>query len=161
VPLQVHARYSRIEILAAFGLGGGGKIAAWQSGVYEAKEAKARVGILERIKVLRAVAAEIGATPNQVALAWLLGGEVPVIPQPSAAVMNGSGMASNGSTVTGRSVPAFVNVTVTGSPGCPTATSPNVAVDGSSTTASVCTSAKRRDAGTAPFTGDVTYALRL
>lgn len=39
VPLQIHARYSRIEILAAFGLGGGGKIAAWQSGVYEAKDA--------------------------------------------------------------------------------------------------------------------------
>lgn len=37
-------------------------------------------GSRERIAVLRAVAAEIGATPNQVALAWLLGGEVPVIP---------------------------------------------------------------------------------
>lgn len=37
-------------------------------------------GSHERIAVLRAVAAEIGATPNQVALAWLLGGEVPVIP---------------------------------------------------------------------------------
>jgi aryl-alcohol dehydrogenase-like predicted oxidoreductase len=37
-------------------------------------------GSRERIRVLRAVAAEIGATPNQVALAWLLGGEVPVIP---------------------------------------------------------------------------------
>lgn len=33
-----------------------------------------------RIAELRAVSAEIGATPNQVALAWLLGGEVPVIP---------------------------------------------------------------------------------
>jgi superfamily II DNA or RNA helicase len=43
VPLQVHARYSRIEILAAFGLGGGGKIAAWQSGVYEAKSADAEL----------------------------------------------------------------------------------------------------------------------
>jgi superfamily II DNA or RNA helicase/HKD family nuclease len=43
VPLQIHARYSRIEILAAFGLGGGGKIAAWQSGVYEAKDAKAEL----------------------------------------------------------------------------------------------------------------------
>lgn len=43
VPLQVHARYSRIEILAAFGLGGGGKIAAWQSGVYEAKDANAEL----------------------------------------------------------------------------------------------------------------------
>src|SRR5690606_6655168 len=37
-PLQIHARYSRIEILAAMGLGGDrAKIAAWQSGVYEAK----------------------------------------------------------------------------------------------------------------------------
>lgn len=37
-------------------------------------------GSRERIAVLRTVAAEIGATPNQVALAWLLGGEVPVVP---------------------------------------------------------------------------------
>ncbi|MBW3575935.1 MAG: DUF3427 domain-containing protein, partial [Actinobacteria bacterium] len=43
-PLQVHARYSRIEILAAFGLGGdSGKIPAWQSGVYEAKAANAEL----------------------------------------------------------------------------------------------------------------------
>ena len=33
-----------------------------------------------RLRVLREVAAEVGATPNQVVLAWLLGGEVPVIP---------------------------------------------------------------------------------
>ena len=32
------------------------------------------------LRVLHDVAAEIGATPNQVALAWLLGGAVPVIP---------------------------------------------------------------------------------
>ncbi len=38
-PLQVHARYTRIEILAAFGLHSGAKIPAWQSGVYEAKPA--------------------------------------------------------------------------------------------------------------------------
>jgi aryl-alcohol dehydrogenase-like predicted oxidoreductase len=37
-------------------------------------------GSRARIAELRAVAAEIGATPNQVALAWLLGGEVPVVP---------------------------------------------------------------------------------
>jgi aryl-alcohol dehydrogenase-like predicted oxidoreductase len=37
-------------------------------------------GSRERIRTLRAVAAETGATPNQVALAWLLGGEVPVVP---------------------------------------------------------------------------------
>jgi superfamily II DNA or RNA helicase/HKD family nuclease len=43
-PLQVHARYSRIEILAAMGLGGArAKIAAWQSGVYEAKPANAEL----------------------------------------------------------------------------------------------------------------------
>lgn len=43
-PLQVHARYSRIEILAAFGLGAGAaKVAAWQSGVYEAKVANAEL----------------------------------------------------------------------------------------------------------------------
>jgi superfamily II DNA or RNA helicase/HKD family nuclease len=33
VPLQVHARYSRIELLAAFGVGKGAKVAAWQTGV--------------------------------------------------------------------------------------------------------------------------------
>lgn len=43
VPLQIHARYSRIEILAAMGLGAGAKIAAWQSGVYEAKTANAEL----------------------------------------------------------------------------------------------------------------------
>ncbi|MFD4958222.1 aldo/keto reductase [Microbacterium sp. NPDC058389] len=34
----------------------------------------------DRVRVLHDVAAELGATANQVALAWLLGGEVPVIP---------------------------------------------------------------------------------
>lgn len=33
-----------------------------------------------RVEALREAAAEVGATVNQVALAWLLGGEVPVIP---------------------------------------------------------------------------------
>lgn len=33
-----------------------------------------------RIRVLRETAADLGATPNQLALAWLLGGEVPVVP---------------------------------------------------------------------------------
>jgi hypothetical protein len=43
-PLQIHARYSRIEILAAMGLGGDqAKIASWQSGVYEAKPANAEL----------------------------------------------------------------------------------------------------------------------
>jgi hypothetical protein len=37
VPLAVHARYSRLEILAAFGLREGGKMPPWQSGVYWAK----------------------------------------------------------------------------------------------------------------------------
>jgi superfamily II DNA or RNA helicase len=40
-PLQVHARYSRIEILAAFGIGEAGKVAPWQTGVYWAKDARA------------------------------------------------------------------------------------------------------------------------
>ena len=41
VPLQVHARYSRVEILAGFGIGSGAKVAPWQTGVYWAKEVKA------------------------------------------------------------------------------------------------------------------------
>jgi superfamily II DNA or RNA helicase/HKD family nuclease len=41
VPLQVHARYTRLEILAAFGVGEGAKVAPWQSGVYWAKDAAA------------------------------------------------------------------------------------------------------------------------
>ncbi|EYF08304.1 DUF3427 domain-containing protein [Chondromyces apiculatus] len=47
VPLMVHARYSRIEILGAFGIGEGAsrgtpaKVAPWQTGVYWAKEARA------------------------------------------------------------------------------------------------------------------------
>ena len=41
VPLQVHARYSRIETLAAFGVGEGAKVAPWQTGVYWAREAGA------------------------------------------------------------------------------------------------------------------------
>jgi hypothetical protein len=43
VPLQIHARYSRIEILAAVGVSRGAKVAAWQSGVYEAKAANAEL----------------------------------------------------------------------------------------------------------------------
>lgn len=43
-PLQIHARYSRIEILAAMGLGGDqAKIGSWQSGVFEAKDAEAEL----------------------------------------------------------------------------------------------------------------------
>jgi hypothetical protein len=41
VPLAVHARYTRLEILAAFGAGTGAKVAPWQSGVYWASEARA------------------------------------------------------------------------------------------------------------------------
>jgi superfamily II DNA or RNA helicase/HKD family nuclease len=40
VPLQVHARYTRLEILAAFGIGDGAKVAPWQTGIYWAKEAQ-------------------------------------------------------------------------------------------------------------------------
>jgi hypothetical protein len=38
VPLQIHARYSRIEILAAFGIGRTAKVPPWQTGVYWAEE---------------------------------------------------------------------------------------------------------------------------
>jgi superfamily II DNA or RNA helicase/HKD family nuclease len=41
VPLQVHARYSRVEILTAFTPGSGTKPHSWQSGVHWAKEARA------------------------------------------------------------------------------------------------------------------------
>ncbi len=43
VPLQVHARYTRLEILAAFGDAGGdrAKVAAWQTGVRWLPESKA------------------------------------------------------------------------------------------------------------------------
>ena len=41
VPLTVHARYTRIEILAAFDIGEGAKVAPWQTGVYWAKHSKA------------------------------------------------------------------------------------------------------------------------
>jgi aryl-alcohol dehydrogenase-like predicted oxidoreductase len=37
-------------------------------------------GTAPRLAALRAVASETGATVNQVVLAWLMGGEVPVIP---------------------------------------------------------------------------------
>ena len=43
VPLQVHARYSRIEILAAFGIGDRATVPPWQEGVYEAKSANAEL----------------------------------------------------------------------------------------------------------------------
>ena len=41
VPLRVHARYTRVEILAAFGVGKGARVDAWQTGVYWAPDAKA------------------------------------------------------------------------------------------------------------------------
>lgn len=41
VPLQIHARYTRLEILVAFGLGGGIDTPPWREGVYWAAEAKA------------------------------------------------------------------------------------------------------------------------
>lgn len=43
VPLSVHARYTRIEILAAFGVGDAesANVAPWQAGVYWAKESNA------------------------------------------------------------------------------------------------------------------------
>ncbi len=39
VPLAIHARYTRVEILAAFGVGDTARVAPWQSGVYWAKAA--------------------------------------------------------------------------------------------------------------------------
>ena len=41
VPLEVHARYTRLEILAAFGEGDGAKVAPWQTGVRWLPQAKA------------------------------------------------------------------------------------------------------------------------
>ena len=43
VPLQVHARYSRIEILAGFGTGDAAKIPTWQTGAYVAADARADI----------------------------------------------------------------------------------------------------------------------
>jgi hypothetical protein len=40
VPLAVHARYTRLEILAAMGVGDEARVAAWQSGVYFAEAAR-------------------------------------------------------------------------------------------------------------------------
>jgi superfamily II DNA or RNA helicase/HKD family nuclease len=41
VPLLVHARYTRNEILAGFGIGANARVSPWQSGVYWAARAKA------------------------------------------------------------------------------------------------------------------------
>ena len=41
VPLEVHGRYSRLEILAAFGVGDRAKVAPWQTGVRWLPEAQA------------------------------------------------------------------------------------------------------------------------
>ena len=41
VPLAAHARYTRIEILAAFNVGEGTRVAPWQTGVYWAGESRA------------------------------------------------------------------------------------------------------------------------
>jgi len=41
VPLAVHARYTRIEILAAFGVGDSAKVMPWQSGVFWARDERA------------------------------------------------------------------------------------------------------------------------
>ncbi|HJR58286.1 MAG TPA: DUF3427 domain-containing protein [Vicinamibacterales bacterium] len=41
VPLLVHARYTRNEILAGFGIGANARVMSWQAGVYWARDAKA------------------------------------------------------------------------------------------------------------------------
>ena len=41
VPLRVHARYTRLEILAGFGVGAKARVAPWQAGVYWAADARA------------------------------------------------------------------------------------------------------------------------
>ena len=43
IPLQVHARYTRREILAAFGIGDTAKVLSWQSGVFEAQEERSEL----------------------------------------------------------------------------------------------------------------------
>ncbi len=40
VPLQIHARYTRIEIFAAVGIGDGAKVTTWQTGCHYAREAQ-------------------------------------------------------------------------------------------------------------------------
>jgi hypothetical protein len=41
LPLRIHARYSRIEILAAFGIGSAARTPQWREGVYYAQDAHA------------------------------------------------------------------------------------------------------------------------
>jgi hypothetical protein len=41
VPLRVHARYTRLEMLSAFGVGDGAKIRSWQTGVLWAEQSRA------------------------------------------------------------------------------------------------------------------------
>jgi superfamily II DNA or RNA helicase/HKD family nuclease len=43
VPLQVHARYTRTEILSAVGIATTARVAPWQTGVYQADEARAEL----------------------------------------------------------------------------------------------------------------------
>jgi superfamily II DNA or RNA helicase/HKD family nuclease len=41
VPLRIHARYTRLEILAGFGIGTDARVTTWQTGVYRAPDARA------------------------------------------------------------------------------------------------------------------------
>lgn len=41
VPLQIHAQYTRIEIMAAFGVGAGARTPSWREGVYRAADVDA------------------------------------------------------------------------------------------------------------------------
>lgn len=44
-----HAQYTRLEILAVFGIDEGTKVAPWQTGVYSAKSAKAELAVFTLI----------------------------------------------------------------------------------------------------------------
>ena len=43
IPLQIHARYTRREIMAAYDVGAGAKVQSWQSGVFEAKQERSEL----------------------------------------------------------------------------------------------------------------------
>ena len=62
VPLQTHARYSRIEVLATFGVGDAARVPPWQSGVGWAKE--------EAVDLLATYLATSGQDPSELDYWW-------------------------------------------------------------------------------------------